>query len=70
VIATLVYTAARAGAVAGLRLKDLVDDGTRPVLLFAEKGAKRREIPVRHDLQEYLADYVTAAGLKYAVDPR
>jgi integrase/recombinase XerD len=66
VIATLVYTAARAGAVAKLRLKDLVDERSQHVLLFGEKGGKRREIPVRHDLQQYLTDYLDAAGLRDA----
>lgn len=62
-IATLIYTAARAGAVARLRRKDFVLDGTQYVLRFAEKGGKQREIPVRHDLEQYLRDYLTASGL-------
>jgi site-specific recombinase XerD len=63
IIGTLIYTAARAGAVAGLRMKDLVPDGAQLVLRFAEKGGKARAIPVRHDLQRFLADYLFAAGL-------
>lgn len=63
VIGVLIYTAARAGAVAGLRLKDLVPDGGQWVLRFAEKGGKARSIPVRHDLQRYLTDYLFATGL-------
>jgi integrase/recombinase XerD len=61
VIATLIYTAARAGAVASLRLKDLTHDGTQYSLRFAEKGGKSREIPVRHDLERYLLEYLAAA---------
>jgi integrase/recombinase XerD len=61
VIATLIYTAARAGAVASLRLKDLTHDGTQYALRFAEKGGKSREIPVRHDLERYLREYLAAA---------
>ena len=61
VIATLIYTAARAGAVAGLRLKDFVHDGTQYALRFAEKGGKSREIPVRHDLERYILEYLAAA---------
>jgi integrase/recombinase XerD len=60
VIATLIYTAARAGAVASLRLKDLTHDGTQYALRFAEKGGKSREIPVRHDLERYLLEYLAA----------
>jgi site-specific recombinase XerD len=63
VIATLIYTAARAGAVAKLRMKHLVDDGTQYLLRFEEKGGKARAIPVRHNLQGYLLDYLNAAGL-------
>lgn len=63
VIATLIYTAARAGAVAKLRLKDLAEDGTQFVLHFAEKGGKARAIPLRHDLQRYLNEYVRAASI-------
>jgi len=61
VIATLIYTAARAGAVAKLHRKDFSADGTQYALRFAEKGGKSREIPVRHDLERYLLDYLTAA---------
>jgi integrase/recombinase XerD len=61
VIATLIYTAARAGAVASLRLKDLTHDGTQYAFRFAEKGGKSREIPVRHDLERYLREYLAAA---------
>src|SRR5262249_23337680 len=48
IIATLAYTACRAGAVAKLRLGDFQHDGTQYVLRFQEKGGKSREIPVRH----------------------
>lgn len=57
-IQTLIYTAARAGAVAGLSVRDFVWDGTQYSLRFAEKGGKSRSIPVRHDLQQTLLDYL------------
>jgi integrase/recombinase XerD len=63
-IATLIYTAARAGAVAKLRLQDFVNEGTQYVLKFAEKGGKARSIPVRGDLQSYLQEYLLVAGLE------
>lgn len=63
VVATLIYTAARAGAVGRLRLKHLAHDGTQHVLRFAEKGGKAREIPVRHDLERILLDYLAAGTL-------
>ena len=62
-ITALIYTAARAGAVASLCLRDFMQDGTQFVLRFAEKGGKARSIPVRHDLQRYIEEYVLVAGL-------
>ncbi len=63
VLATLAYTACRAGAVAKLRLGDFRGDGTQYVLRFQEKGGKSREIPVRHDLEGFILAYVEAAGI-------
>ncbi len=63
IIATLAYTACRAGAVARLRLGDFQHDGMQFVLRFREKGNKSREIPVRHDLEGYIRAYLDAAGL-------
>jgi site-specific recombinase XerD len=63
ILATLAYTACRAGAVAKLRLGDFQHDGTQYVLRFQEKGGKSREIPVRHDLEGFILAYVDAAGL-------
>jgi site-specific recombinase XerD len=58
IIATLIYTATRAGAVASLQLKDFTSDGTQYSLRFHEKGGKSRSIPVRHDLQGLLLAYL------------
>lgn len=63
ILATLAYTACRAGAVAKLRLGDFQHDGTQYVLRFQEKGGKSREIPVRHDLEGFIQAYLDAAGL-------
>ena len=62
-LAVLIYTAARVGAVAKLTTKSLKHDGTQYALRFAEKGGKSREIPVRHDLEQFLLDYIRAAGI-------
>ena len=58
VLATLVYTAARAGAVAKLRRQDFYTDGRQYFLRFDEKGGKLRTIPCRTDLQEYIEAYL------------
>jgi site-specific recombinase XerD len=63
ILATLAYTACRAGAVAKLRLQDFQSDGTQYVLRFQEKGGKSREIPVRHDLEGNIRAYLEAAGI-------
>jgi hypothetical protein len=65
-IAVLVYTAARAGAVAKLRVRSLANDGTQWSLRFDEKGGKSREIPVRHDLQGFILEYMAVAGPTHA----
>lgn len=62
-IGCLLFTAARAGAVAGLTRGSLLPDGTHHRLRFHEKNGKRRDIPVRADLEALLLDYLAAAGL-------
>ncbi len=61
-LSVLIYTAARAGAVAKLRVKDMVDEGNQYALRFSEKGGKSRSIPVRHDLQLLLLEYLAIRG--------
>jgi integrase/recombinase XerD len=64
IIATLIYTCARDGAVAGLRLRDFQWDGSQYTLRFMEKGGKERLIPVRHDLQQALLAYLNSFDWK------
>lgn len=59
-LATLIYTSARDGAVAALRISDYQFDGVQYSLRFTEKGGKSRLIPVRHDLQLFLCAYIGA----------
>ena len=63
VLAVLIYTAARVGAVAKLTLKSVKHDGSQYTLRFSEKGGKSREIPVRHDLELALLAYMEAAAI-------
>jgi site-specific recombinase XerD len=62
IVAILIYTAARVGAVAKLRRADFYDSGDQHSLRFREKGGKLREIPVRHDLRQFLLDYLAELG--------
>ena len=66
IIATLIYTAARVGAVARLRRGDFYDLGDQFCLRLTEKGTKFREIPVRHDLREFLLAYLDASSTRYS----
>jgi site-specific recombinase XerD len=66
VIGILIYTAARVGAIAKLRRENFYDAGDQYCLRFSEKGGKSREIPVRHDLQGFIGDYLNAAQLRDA----
>lgn len=68
IVAVLIYTAARVGAVARLRRGDFYDAGNQYLLHFREKGGKSREIPVRHDLEEMLFEFLEAAGSRNAAD--
>jgi site-specific recombinase XerD len=65
-LAILVYTSARAGAVAKLRRGNFYQAGAQWMLHFAEKGGKSREIPVRHDLEAIISEYIGHAGLRDA----
>lgn len=62
-IMTMIYTAARVGAVARLKRGHFRNAGEQWTLRFSEKGGKSREIPVRLDLQRYLSAYLDVAGL-------
>jgi integrase/recombinase XerD len=63
IIAILIYTAARVGAVAKLRLQDYSPNGNQWWFRFDEKGGKARTIPARYDLQTYVEAYIAAAGI-------
>ena len=64
VLGTLLYISVRVGAVARMHCRDLQAQGAHQrVLRFLEKNGKDREIPVRHDLEEWLSAYTTSTGL-------
>jgi site-specific recombinase XerD len=63
IVAVLIYTAARIGAVARLQIGNFASDGSQWMLNFLEKGGKARIIPARDDLRLFLTAYLDAAGL-------
>lgn len=61
IIGVMFYTGARAGAIAKLAINNIRGDGVQQSLRFEEKGNKSREIPVRHDLWQWISEYIAAA---------
>jgi integrase/recombinase XerD len=66
ILAMLIYTGSRRGAIAKLRRGDFYHAGEQWMMHFGEKGGKSREIPVRHDLEKMIREYLDAATLSYA----
>ncbi len=64
IIAAWAATGVRIGAVAKLRIRNFFYHDGQFYLELDEKNSKHREVPVRHDLQKYLVDYIEAAGLR------
>ena len=62
-IGLMVYTFARVGAVLKLRVEDVYVQGRRTWVRLQEKGGKQHEMPCHHNLDEYLAAYIEAAGI-------
>lgn len=63
-IATMVYSFARIGAVCALKVEDVFTAQRRLWLRLTEKGGKQVEIPCHHTLEDYLSAYIEAAGLQ------
>lgn len=63
-IATMIYTFARIGAVVQMRVEDYFYQGHRPWVRLHEKGGKEHEMPVHHRLHDLIEDYLQKAGIK------
>lgn len=62
-IATMVYSFARVGAVVGMKVDDYYQNGKRWWLRLHEKGGKFHEVPAHHTLETYIDAYIEAAGI-------
>jgi site-specific recombinase XerD len=62
-IATMVYTFARVGAVIKMRVEDVYVQGRRTWIRLHEKGGKRHEMPCHHLLDSYMNEYLEAGDL-------
>src|SRR5205085_891875 len=61
-IAVMVYSFARVGAVVGMDGEDYYQQGKRFWFRLHEKGGKRHEVPAPHRAEEYLDAYLAASG--------
>ena len=66
ILAVMMGTGCRRNAVAQLKKKDLFYADSQWNLFFHEKNGSERTIPVRHDLEGIILDYLNAAGLRDA----
>ncbi len=63
IIAAMVYSFARVGAMVAMRVEDYYPQGRRMWLRLHEKGGKHHEMPAHHNLEAYIDAYVEAAGI-------
>ncbi len=69
IIAALIYTAARRGALAKMKREDFNTDGRQHYFQLDEKGGKQRTIPCREDLQGFMEAYLQVAPPMDKRDP-
>jgi site-specific recombinase XerD len=62
-IATMIYTFGRVGAVTAMRVEDYYSQGRRAWMRLHEKGGKRHEMPCNHVLEDFLDQYLAAAAI-------
>jgi site-specific recombinase XerD len=63
-IGVMVYSFARISAVVAMEVEDYFPNGKRWWLRLHEKGGKRHEMPAHHKLEQFLDEYLTAAGIR------
>lgn len=62
-IALMAYSFARIGAVVKMQVKDYYPSGKRYWIRLHEKGGKFHQVPVHHNAELYLDEYIEAAGI-------
>src|SRR6201993_4996202 len=62
-IAMMVYSFARIGAVIQMKVGDYFVQGRRRWVRLHEKGGKEHDVPCHHRLDQCLHDYIEAAGI-------
>ena len=69
-IALMIYTFARVGAVVKMHTGDVFIQGSRTWVRLHEKGGKHHEMPCHHKLESYLQDYAAALPSSLPPDPK
>jgi integrase/recombinase XerD len=62
-VALMAYTFARVGAAVGMKVEDFYVQNRSGWVRLHEKGGKVSELPCHHNLDQYLEEWITAAGL-------
>ena len=63
-IGVMVYSFARISAVVAMEVGDYFSNGKRWWVRLHEKGGKRHEMPAHHKLEQFLDEYLVAAGIR------
>jgi site-specific recombinase XerD len=62
-IGVMVYSFARISAVVSMQVGDYFANGKRWWVRLQEKGGKRHEMPAHHKLEQFIDEYLDAAGI-------
>jgi len=63
-IATMLFSFGRVGAVTGMKVEDVVIQQRRHWIRLHEKGGKEHSMPCHHTLEGYVIEWLEASGLK------
>jgi site-specific recombinase XerD len=67
-IGVMVYTFARVNAALHMKVRDYFMRGPRPWVRLQAKGGKEHAVPCHHNLEQYLDEYIAAAGIAGDLD--
>src|SRR5918912_3217484 len=59
----MVYSFARVSAIVNMKVRDYYPQGKRYWIRLHEKGGKFHEVPAHHTAENYLDEYIEAAGI-------
>jgi site-specific recombinase XerD len=69
-IAVMIYSFARVGAMVKMRVEDYYTQGRRSWFRLHEKGGKHHQLPARHNAEAYVDAYLEAAGTAFTAKGR